>query len=366
MFNIVHHISTCSSDIETYDEEAAQEAEKMRHELRMREEAYKEARIIVPLLASRAYHLPGNNWCQDWAQFLLNNHPLFSIFCHHKLHPLRVGHRIVCLIGSIAFGLAATNFIYLYYAYHNADMNEVIFKVYLESSETLSLNQLRTYEITHGMVALWTCGGLLHSVFDISIWFISACACCLPGGLCERFGMGCGRKIGSYLVIIICSAMLSFAIFIIVLRATLQGYEKDIIEGRLESNDITNDPQLQGIDWKRLQNVDSFSFLIGYVVELGLTFFIYHPIMLTILFSGMLGCGCLPFLGGRPYELKQEMQKRLREAKRWRTDAHDEQFMNEDEDEFFIHDDNQDPRKQYREKSVRIDDSSQSLKKIKS
>ena len=30
-------------------------------------------------LSTRAYHLPGNNWCEDWQMYIRNNH-LVSIF----------------------------------------------------------------------------------------------------------------------------------------------------------------------------------------------------------------------------------------------------------------------------------------------
>ena len=35
-------------------------------------------------------------------------------------------------------------------------------------------------------------------------------------------------------------------------------------------------------------------------------FFVFYFITSTILFSGVLGCGRIPILGGRPYELRKE------------------------------------------------------------
>eukprot|EP00986_Skeletonema_menzelii_P010122 scaffold4788_cov82-Skeletonema_menzelii.AAC.15 len=69
---------------------------------------------LVPKLASRSYHLvPGSSWCDDWIQYQKNTHPLFSICCHHPLHPIGRFQRVIILVGSIAFGLAITNCVYL-------------------------------------------------------------------------------------------------------------------------------------------------------------------------------------------------------------------------------------------------------------
>ena len=43
-----------------------------------------------------------------------------------------------------------------------------------------------------------------------------------------------------------------------------------------------------------------FHFLYGYGVELFASLFVFTPFIQTILFSGVLGCGRLPFIGGRP------------------------------------------------------------------
>ena len=59
----------------------------------------------------------------------------------------------------------------------------------------------------------------------------------------------------------------------------------------------------------------SFKFLLGYLVEFVLALFVYYPIAVTILFSGVLGCnGRIPVLGGRPREMKKE--KRYEMSKR--------------------------------------------------
>lgn len=49
-----------------------------------------------------------------------------------------------------------------------------------------------------------------------------------------------------------------------------------------------------------------FHFLLGYLIELVLSLFLYTPIVQTVVFSGFLGCGRMPFLGGRPREMRNE------------------------------------------------------------
>ena len=73
---------------------------------------------LVQLLALQSYHLPGNSWLQDWSQFMANNHPVFGICCHNKLHPIKSFTRIVALIGTITFGLAITNLFYVFFLWN--------------------------------------------------------------------------------------------------------------------------------------------------------------------------------------------------------------------------------------------------------
>jgi len=48
-----------------------------------------EDETIRKKLAMRAYHLPGNTWRQDLGMYLKNNHLIFGICCHHRLHPVK-------------------------------------------------------------------------------------------------------------------------------------------------------------------------------------------------------------------------------------------------------------------------------------
>jgi hypothetical protein len=49
-------------------------------------EAEAQRRRFIRRLAARAYHFPGNTWCEDWTQYIANTHIVFGIFFHHPLH----------------------------------------------------------------------------------------------------------------------------------------------------------------------------------------------------------------------------------------------------------------------------------------
>jgi len=300
-----------TSDVIEYDETLSTIGPQSKLEKRRaakfeaRKNLYAQASIIIPLLAMRKYHLPGNNYCQDWIQYIRNNHPLLGIFFHQKLHPLRWGQRIVFLLGSISFGLIVTSFVTLLYAYLRKDMNSILicFKDVSEgfiltntTSTTSSSSSSDSpngssgtckFSITYGMVTLWTLGGLVHSIFDISLWFLSACCCLLPGGMLQRFGRY--RKIGSYMVLILVACMCSMAVFSVILRAKYEARKTLILHG-LSPSDAS----------LLLHDAKSFSFILTYLIEQGLSWFVYYFIVVSLLFSGVLGCGCVPVLGGRP------------------------------------------------------------------
>jgi hypothetical protein len=73
-----------------------------------------EEAMLIQRLALQAYHIPGNSWSQDWNQFMLNNHPILGMICHHPKHPIKACTRFVALIGTVVVGLAITNLFYLF------------------------------------------------------------------------------------------------------------------------------------------------------------------------------------------------------------------------------------------------------------
>jgi hypothetical protein len=58
---------------------------------------------------------------------------------------------------------------------------------------------------------------------------------------------------------------------------------------------------------------EDVQFLLGYAVEFSLALLVYYPLCSFLFFSGVLGCGFIPGLGGRPREiqlLKKEIERR--------------------------------------------------------
>ena len=301
---------------------------------------------ITNALANRAFHLPGYSYCADWCQYIVNNHMLFGMCCRHPKHPIGTRMRALNLLGSALFGLAITNVIWLGYIYYDEDPDSILFKISFKSAadnmnnmssnmtdafgnvtEAISNNNNNnnpsfeiilpgtfkdehtaetignTLKVTKGMLFLWTVGGASHAIYDSSIWYASACACCIAGNRCESLGFL--RRMGSYCVgfmVVLIAAVASFAV---VLRATLLSHE-EIDASILSSAGLVDDAISVGDGI--VDDLGVFEFVIGYFVEFALAIFVYYPLFGTIMFSGALnwlGCGRVSWLGGRPYEMRQ-------------------------------------------------------------
>lgn len=224
-------------------------------------------------LADRRYHLPGNNACEDWIQYFLNNHPVLGICCHHPLHPLKFHLRILMLITSIAFGLGATSFVIMWYWYDQSANDKLV--------------GIKEVVITREMVAIFLFGSALHSVFDWIVWHTFACTACQPGGPLERYE-SC-KWVGQHIAALICMLTIGLSGGLVWFRATsLEHY----------------------------LSFSEFAFIGPYLLEIVVSLFIFSPILSTIFFSGILGCYRIPVLGGRPFELRAEERARRRKEKK--------------------------------------------------
>lgn len=288
---------------------------------------------IVQYLALGAYHLPGYTWKQDWWQFMLNNHPVFGICCHHALHPIKSCTRVVALVGSLVVGLAITNFFYLFYLW-NPQFNQPLVQVAVVSDDDNVVVEPNT-TLTTGMLLLWTLGGSIHATYNLLQWKIAACACCRPGGMCET--KACCPSLGKHLLRVLVAVIVAMAVLIILLRVAITNSENDLADQQelANLNDTSNsttadDGGSSGIhflDDDGIQHIEvhhdvsEFEFLVGYLVENVLALFVYYPIGGTILFSGILGCGgkvplWSSMFGGRPYEIRAEERRLARKQQR--------------------------------------------------
>lgn len=274
---------------------------------------------IFTALAWRSYHIPSFNWCEDWFQYFANNHPLLGICCHHPRHPIRTPMRLLNLFASVVFGLLLTNLIWLFFVLNeDHDADHALVTISLGDPENGGLNTTRLeavndgsneIEITEGMVLLWTLGGGLHAVFDNTVWYLSACVCCLPchsQESLERF-----QRYGTIFMVFAALCIGAVASFCVVLRASLSEREDSDVE-ELQSAGLSDDQ----VDLLGFSDKSSFDFLLSYGVELALALLIYYPVVGTILFSGVLGCGRVPILGGRPYEEVLQEKKRIARKRR--------------------------------------------------
>jgi hypothetical protein len=252
------------------------------------ESATKKEKKIIVALANRSYHLPAYDYCADFRQYFANNHPFFGIFCKHPLHPIGVGMRIVALVGSILFGLTISNLFFLL-VLQDEQYQQALFTISLGDGE---------YSLTSGMLLLWTVGGGVHATYDICIWYIAACACCPWNKTCKSYG--------TYIVIFLVLVLAFAASLVVVVRVS------EIDAMTLDSAGLLDDEVGLTDEITHIHKED-VQFLLGYAVEFSLALLVYYPLCSFLFFSGVLGCGFIPGLGGRPREiqlLKKEIERR--------------------------------------------------------
>lgn len=243
---------------------------------------------IISLLRRRAAHLPGNNWHQDWLQYFCNNHPFLGLFLHHPLHPLLLSQRIYIFIASLSFGLLVTSVIFLHYMYSTENFDEKVILIYLQIKD----GTFSPLVISRGMISLWLNNGILHAMFDVSLWHLSACTC-----FSSRRNHRSLEEIGSFVVVAISGMLAACGLCAVVVRA--------LAMEMAQAND-------DNVDWSNIQRWEAFAFLVGFFVELIGVYFLVYPLVITVIFSGVFGC--FPGkLGGRPRDLQIEMNRLLQE-----------------------------------------------------
>ena len=252
---------------------------------------------LIRLLSIRSAHLPGLNWYQDWLQFIKNNHPLFGLCFHHALHPLQLRHRIYIFIASISFGLLATNSVYLYYMLSAENFDEKIFRIFVQVQD----GTFQPLEITKGMAALWVYNGIAHALFDLSLWHISACNC-----FNKRENFARLQTVGKFFVVAVAGIMAALSSCFILYRAMIASS----LAAAAMNDDEGEDEDLLGGIFK----LEGYAFLIGYFAELLAVYCVVHPTLVTIMFSGALGC--IPGLGGRPKDVVRELNRILDQRER--------------------------------------------------
>jgi apolipoprotein N-acyltransferase len=112
------------------------------------------------------------------------------------------------------------------------------------------------------------------------------------------------------LVVFITIIVVAVSSFFVVLRATLDS-NGEVVLTDLQSGGLVDD----AIQIGYVQGIEYYRFLISWLIEVAASLFVWYPILGTILFSGVLGCYRLPFLGGRPRDiLVEEWEREKRSA----------------------------------------------------
>jgi hypothetical protein len=228
---------------------------------------------------------------------------------------------------------------------NNASAGKFVNGVYNITGQVVDAQYRYTHvELETSMVFLWTVGSFLHSVFDMLIWYLAACACFRPGGITGRNSTYC-QNFGLYTAVLVVVGMVFVATLVVVMRLNEDNEKWVQLLPWLDddaSDNSTIFPNITDADMNISQagmfaesgveevsnttsfgnltnatdfnmNIPSFSigdylyskedtkyaFLVGYAVELTIALFLYYPLTSTMFFSGVLGCGRIPILGGR-------------------------------------------------------------------
>lgn len=166
-------------------------------------------------------------------------------------------------------------------------------------------------------------------MFDLFLWHVIACGYCQDKNRSRRY-----NHTGWNVALAVVSIIVAGASFVVLFRAYKDTEEDEITSEELlrfandesdnstatvsldeDGNDTTFTSPFRPITIEAIRaslsgsNPD-FRFLYGYLVELGLSLFVFTPVIQTILFSGIFGCcGRLPLVGGRPRSVKLEEER---------------------------------------------------------
>lgn len=205
------------------------------------------------------------------------------------------------LLGSVAVGLLMSNLIYLWFVHAELGMHDTV----------LSLGPPGgSLDVTKLMITLWTMGSVAHTIFDLGIWHIKACTLCRysQSSYVSDDAVKCGRTAG--VTIVLCT--LAFATYLVLLRASEDYKDSIYTSGDEDEAEAGGEDEHSGSFIQPISlagGAKYFDFLLGYIIEFVLAVFVYNPLILTIVFTGALGCnGRIPVLGGRPREVMREQR----------------------------------------------------------
>ena len=197
------------------------------------------------------------------------------------------------------------------------------------TTTTTTTTVITGWYITSGMLLLWIVGGSIHAMFDLSLWYIVACACC---PFSKRY-----HKLGTIVSVTSVIALSALATLLMVWRAisTSKLVEDDLLEQHHYQDGFNDDilppsspynSSSSGLEYYYLPtleqdtrdkvvrlSINQIDYLYAYMVEFAMALLVFYPMGSLLLFSGLLGLGRLPILGGRPRDMwleEQQLQKK--------------------------------------------------------
>jgi hypothetical protein len=232
-------------------------------------------------------------------------------------------HRLLLLCGSLAFGLNVTNVIYLWgnQVFHDEEITSafrewattiipaniyngtVATNTILEDTILEDASARLKVDMGSQLTILWTVGAGIHAAFDMALWHMVSCGYCSYSSNatnrqdCLIFGWTTAISIVMLMIIATC-VVVYFRVF------PLTEDEDGIrIDEQLLSllDDEVEPAEVMGFLLK-----GDFSFILAFIIEFAVSLFIWTPFLMTTLFSGVLGCGRVPCIGGRPREVWKE------------------------------------------------------------
>jgi hypothetical protein len=244
-------------------------------------------------------HLPGYSYGEDLFQYIYNRHPVLGLVWRHPLHPVGTKIRVVCLIGSVCFGLAMSNLIYFAFWFSDMDFNKnyadmVTQKISFRDNFDSEMSAA-TSAFSNGNLALWTVGSGLHALFDNSLWSTAVCNCKRQrGGIMEQ--LEAYKRMGEMSVSLYVTGVAIIALLTVGFRLSFhldEDGDEDSIEAATET-------------------FANYEFMISYSLEVFISFFFFYPLVGFVMFAGFLRCIHEATFGGRRYEMKSRQHDERR------------------------------------------------------
>lgn len=279
-------------------------------------------------LARRAFHLPDNTYCQDYKQYITNCHLIFGLFCYDKRSPVKMKHRILILCGSLAFGLNITNIIYLWgnQVFHDEEITsaakewvrtnipEYIYNgttatnTILEDTILEDASTRLQVDMESQLTILWTAGAALHSAFDMALWHMISCGYCSNSYRSNATNRQQDCLIFGWTTAISIVMLMVIATFVVIYFRVFPLTNESDDGMRIEEQMLLSlmDDEVEPEEVIGFLMQGDFRFIWAFIIECAVSLFIWTPFLMTTLFTGILGCGRIPCIGGRPREVWRE------------------------------------------------------------